>query len=98
MTSKPPGLVENENYIRCGSRRVLRKSTMRRNFTIMADKYEYEKKKKEKQGSTLAITGRKALGHKNQHILSPGQYHQDVRGRSYIAKKTETLSQPASQS
>ncbi|GJX18719.1 pectinesterase/pectinesterase inhibitor U1 [Tanacetum coccineum] len=49
---------------------------------IMADKYEYEKRKKEKLeevkgGSTLATPGRRALGHKNQRILSPGQYRQE---------------------
>ncbi|GKD74795.1 hypothetical protein Tco_1333077, partial [Tanacetum coccineum] len=54
---------------------------------IMADKYEYEKKKKEKQGSTLAITGRKALGHENQHILSPGQYRQKDRD-ALVARAT----------
>ncbi|GJZ19425.1 reverse transcriptase domain-containing protein [Tanacetum coccineum] len=49
---------------------------------IMADKYEYEKRKKEKLEEvkatlTLAITGRKSQGHKNQHILSLGQYRQE---------------------
>ncbi|GKE20578.1 hypothetical protein Tco_1432090, partial [Tanacetum coccineum] len=43
--TNPPGL--RENYIRCRSRRVLRKH-YEKLLPIMADKYEYEKRKKEK--------------------------------------------------
>ncbi|GKC12310.1 hypothetical protein Tco_1009092 [Tanacetum coccineum] len=44
---------------------------------IMADKYEYEKRKKEKpEDLTLAMPERRELGRMNQRILSPGQYRQ----------------------
>ncbi|GKE41901.1 hypothetical protein Tco_1469185 [Tanacetum coccineum] len=51
---------------------------------IMADKYEYERKKKEKLEEVKARLDfgdarKKGLGHRNQRILSPGQYRQEDR-------------------
>ncbi|GJX58852.1 hypothetical protein Tco_0290242 [Tanacetum coccineum] len=59
---------------------------------IMADKYEYEKKKKEKMEEIkmrldFGDAGRRALGHRNQRILSPGQYRQEDRD-AFTARAT----------